>query len=58
MEINYGASCVCQKKKISICRKCELCDSLKIANAFEKCGYMVVYEYCERHYYNNVKGAN
>lgn len=48
-EINYGKKCVCQKQSISICRKCELWDSLKIANAFSSSGYDVIYQYCEKH---------
>ena len=49
MKINYGSSCGCQKQIIMICIKCELYDSLKIANAFEKSGYVVNYKHCEKH---------
>jgi len=55
MQINYGPPDSCQEKKISICIKCELYDSLKIANAFEKSGYDVIYEHCEIHSFTNVK---
>ena len=49
MEINYGGSCGCKKEIIPICIKCELYDSLKIANAFEKSGYTVIYKHCKKH---------
>ncbi len=49
MDINYGPSCGCKKQVISICIKCELFDSLKIANAFTNSGYNVVFTHCEKH---------
>jgi len=54
-QINYGKRCVCQQTKITICRKCELWDSLKIANAFTKSGYIVTYNYCKKHKKENRK---
>lgn len=49
MEINYSSSCGCPKHPIAICIKCELFDSLKMANAFEKSGYVVFYQHCKKH---------
>lgn len=53
METNYGnSSCGCTKSIIEICIKCELYDSLKIANAFEKSGYEIIYKHCVKHQEN------
>ncbi len=47
--INYGKACACQKQVITVCIKCELYDSLKIANAFALAGYDVKYGRCKKH---------
>jgi len=48
-QINYGMPCACPRNAIVICIKCELWNSLKIANAFEKSGYVVFYQHCRKH---------
>ena len=49
MQINYGPLCGCRRHAVVICIKCELFDSLKIANAFEKSGHVVFYQHCTKH---------